>query len=570
MMDADSSFLIAHPGRLWLIWGIPVLALLFWACRRWDRKILSRHFSPALLEGLAGSVSPARRRLKLFFLLASVFFFILALAEPKWGVTEQAVRVSGRDILILLDVSKSMLASDVAPSRLERVKLDIQDMVGVLRGDRIGLIAFAGSPVLKCPLTTDYGFFRKALDRAGPHSVGRGGTFIGDAIRMGIESFTDRVPHNKVLVLISDGEDQGSFPMEAAGVAAECGIRIFTVGIGDREVGSRIRVDGKFIEDDGKIVWTKLNPEELRNIAAATGGAYIPAGTRSVDLDRIYRQKMSAAEEGGTEEAKKKYVESRYQLFLAAGLLLLILEGILSDRKKIAARMGRAGRAAAGLAIAVLAGAPAFADPFDQYNGGREMYAAGEFDSAAALFAEAATGPEPELESDAFYNLGNARFKLAERQKDADLDGAIRSLETALSAYRESLDRRPDMPDAVHNMELTRRLMKQLEEKRKQQKKESGQKKDGQQNQGDTQDSPSASDTSAAQDPSGSERGGGPQDRGRDFDRRQAEAGMKERLKEMEELKQRLFQAARRQGIDPEKAQEPPAGAIVGGGYKDW
>lgn len=562
MTDPDSSFLIAHPRYLWLIWAIPVLAMSFWACGRWNRKVLARHFSADLLSKLAGSVSPARRRIKLAMLLLSLFFSILALAEPKWGVSEQTVRSSGRDLFILLDVSKSMLATDVAPSRLDRVKLDIQDMVGVIRGDRIGLIVFAGHPVLKCPLTTDYAFFRKALDRIGVNSVSRGGTFIGDAIRMGIDSFTDRVPHNKVMVLISDGEDQGSFPQEAAQAAAERGIRIFTVGIGDRDVGSRIPVDGQFVQDEGKIVWTKLNPDELRTIALTTGGAYIPAGTRSVDLDRIYRQKISAVERNEMEETKKKYIESRYQLFLIAGILFLILECLVSERKK--------GFALACLAIAVMSGDPAFGEPFELYNEGRDLYARGAFDSAAELFSQAASGTAPDLESDAFYNLGNAHVKSAERRKDADLDGAIRSLNVAVSAYQESLDRRPDMPDARHNMELARRLLKLLEEQKKKRQQESGQKKDGQKGQGDTSASPSAADTSASQEPGQANQGGGPQDQGRNFDRRQAEQNIKDRLKEMEALKQQLFRLARQKGIDPEKAQEPPAGVIVGGGYKDW
>jgi len=332
MNAAEPAFLIAYPQRLWLIWALPFLAIGFWTAWRWNQKTLGRYFSHDLLTNLTASVSWARRWTKLGLLLVSLLFFILALAEPKWGTSKQSVWTAGRDVLILLDVSKSMLATDVAPSRLDRVKLDILDLVSVLKGDRIGLIVFAGVPVLKCPLTTDYAFFRKTLGRAGVQSVSRGGTFIGDAIRMGLDAFTDRLPHNKTILLISDGEDQGSYAIEAARVAAERGIRIYTVGIGDREIGSRIRIDGEYVKDDGKDVWTKLNSDDLRRIALETGGAYIPAGTRSVDLDRIYKEKIATVEREKMEDIQKQYIESRFQLFLVIGILCLITESLVTDR----------------------------------------------------------------------------------------------------------------------------------------------------------------------------------------------------------------------------------------------
>lgn len=571
-MAPDDSFLIEHPRYLWLIWALPALCALFWACWRWNRIVLSRYFSPELLRKLADSAGTTRRWTKLAFLLLSMLFFIFALAEPKWGVSEQTVFSTGRDILILLDVSKSMLATDVAPSRLERVKLDIQDMVAALKGDRIGLVVFAGTPVLKCPLTTDYGFFRQSLERSGVRSVSRGGTFIGDAIRMGIDAFTDKIPNNKVMLLISDGEDQGSYPLEAARVAAERGIRIYTVGIGDREIGSRIQVDGEIVKDDGKDVWSKLNPEELRKIAMETGGAYIPAGTRSVELDRIYREKISSVERRELEETKKKYVESRYQLFLFVGILFLVIEVFLSDRRKAPA----AGLALAFLMVASSAHAAGreTANSFDLYNLGRASYLNGDFDTATAFFSKAATGigASRDLEADAFYNLGNTHVQLAARRKTADLSGAIQSLRVALAAYRESLDRLPGKADAQYNLELARRLLKQLLDEQKKKAQESKQKNDQQKkDQGDTGASQPQGDTSAGrQSQEQSNQNQGPEDRGKSFDRRQAEQDMKDRMKDMEELKQQLYRAARQKGVDPEKQQEQPAGVIVGGGFKDW
>ena len=566
-MATESSFLIAHPAALWLVWALPAVAAAFWLTWRWNRQALARYFSADQLSRLAGSVSPARRRAKLALLLLALLFSILALAEPKWGVEEQTVHTSGRDILVLLDVSKSMLATDVAPSRLERVKLDIQDMVGVLKGDRIGLIVFAGHPVLKCPLKIDYAFFRRALDRAGVQSVTRGGTLIGDAIRLGIDAFTDQIPNNKTMLLISDGEDQGSYPIEAARQAAERGIRIFTVGVGDRDFGSRIRVDGDFVRDEGKEVWTKLNPDELRRIAQETAGGYIPAGTRSLDLDRIYRQKISAAGGGALEETKKTFVESRYQLFLFFGVLFLAAECLMSDRVRT--------RRIAAMLVFLCFCAPSFGagpdlpDVFDLYNEGRALYENGAYDSAAEYFSRASTGPSADFECDAFYNLGNANVQKAGRQKDADLPGAIQSLRLAVSAYRESLDRRPGKKDAQHNLELARRLLKQLVELQRKKEQEDRKRQDQKKDQTDTQAGQNAGDTSQGQPNPQSSPNQGPQDQGKSFNQKEAERQMKDRLKEMQDLRQQLMQAARQRGVDPEKNQEQAVG-VVGGAVKDW
>ena len=248
--------------------------------------------------------------------------------------------------------------------------------------------------------------------------------------------------------------------------------------------------------------------------------------------------------------------------------------------KRMRGRSGMAhGMRIAVAAAAVAAGmspvaarAAASTDPFELYTLGRSFYAQGEFDTAAALFSKTATVAPKELEGDAFYNLGNAHFKNAERQKDENVSVALESLRLALAAYRESLDRQPGARDAQYNLELGQRLMKYLLDKLKNQQEEMKKNQGRQKNQnGDTGMSQSKADTSSTggqQGQPGENRP--PKDNSGPVDRQTAERDLKDRMKDIEKLKQKLFQAARQKGIDPQNQQEQPDGAIVGGGYKDW
>jgi Ca-activated chloride channel family protein len=327
--------MFTHPAVLLLLWLLPLLAgVLVYAHRR--RAALARRFvEPAMQTRLIPPTQLLRPWLKGGLLLLGLALAVVAAARPRFGVYYEKIRQRGVDCFICLDVSRSMLAEDVAPNRLQRAKSDILDLLAKLRGDRVGLIVFAGKPVVKVPLTTDEGFFRMVLDEVDPRSAPRGGTHIGDAIRKALEAMPPRGDHDQILVLITDGEDQDSYPEEAAEQAKERGVKIFTVGLGDSAEGARIPIR----DDRGQLIhvkdaegehWSKANQNLLSNIALATGGANLPVGTRAYDLGQFYEDYLAGLARGEqVEKQQRKRYHEQYQLFLALGMMLLVSERLI-------------------------------------------------------------------------------------------------------------------------------------------------------------------------------------------------------------------------------------------------
>jgi Ca-activated chloride channel family protein len=266
---------------------------------------------------------------------------VIALTEPGWNPRPKKMKSRGRDVAILLDVSKSMLAEDIRPNRLERAKIAINDLLDVLENDRIGLVTFAGNSSVKCPLTQDYAFVRMALAQIGPESTTMGGTMIGDAIRDACEKVFDvDTDKYKDIILITDGEDHESFPVEAAESAAAQGVRIIAIGLGDEKVGTPIPIigaDGRrsFIEYDGKRVLSKLDGETLRQIALASPeGKYLPVSTGTFDLDVVYADMIATAQKREFEAISVLEYDERFQVFLVLAIVLLFCESLISERKK--------------------------------------------------------------------------------------------------------------------------------------------------------------------------------------------------------------------------------------------
>jgi Ca-activated chloride channel family protein len=234
-----------------------------------------------------------------------------------------------------------MLAEDLAPNRLERAKLAIRDCIERLQGDRVGLVVFAGSSIVKCPLTLDYGFFRMMLEDISPESVSRGGTMIGDAVRKCVdEVFDDRHKEYKDIILITDGEDHDSFPVEAATEAGERGIRIIAIGIGNEDQGKRIPITDKqghrtFLTHNGQEVWSKLDADTLRKMVNATsGGRYLNVATGTIDLGQVYMDIIAGAEKKALESRTVKRYEEKFQIFAALAFALLCIEMAVSERKR--------------------------------------------------------------------------------------------------------------------------------------------------------------------------------------------------------------------------------------------
>ena len=268
--------------------------------------------------------------------ILALILLTVALVDIRWGKTWQDVPQKGIDVVFALDVSRSMLADDVAPNRLERAKQQIKDIVDEMAGDRVGLVVFAGSAKQQIPLTKHYQDFKNMLDSVGPFDIERGGSRLGNAIELAADSFLDKTNDHKAIVIFTDGEDQESDPVSVAKQAYnELGIRIFTVGLGDRLQGSRIPVNTRgistsnneqFMEYEGRQVWSKLNNSILENVALATQGAYIPAETKSVDMAGVYRSYIQNVEQTDFETARIRSFTPRFQIFLGAALALVLLE----------------------------------------------------------------------------------------------------------------------------------------------------------------------------------------------------------------------------------------------------
>ena len=332
---------LVNVPMLHLLWLLPLLAGVYLAAAHARRRALERFAEAGLLPHINLSTSAARRRWKAALVLAAVALTVLALVRPGWNPKPRELHRKGRDVVFVLDVSRSMLAEDLKPNRLERAKLAIRDCLERLEGDRVALVAFEGSAAVKCPLTLDYGFFRTMLDGVSTDSIARGGTQIGDAVRTVVDHvFDDREKRFKDIILITDGEDHDTFPVQAAEEAGKRGIRILAIGIGDPDQGRRIRVADDagrsvFLTHQGNEVWSKLDADTLRKMVNATpGGKYLHVATGTIDLGDVYARLVATAEKKELESRTIKRYEEKFQIFLALAFALLAVEAAVSERRR--------------------------------------------------------------------------------------------------------------------------------------------------------------------------------------------------------------------------------------------
>ena len=336
----DQSIMqFGNPSLFWLLALVPLLAVfLTWAFRA-RRRALDRFAAPPLGENLAASVSRTARRWKAVLLVGAVLFAAIAMAGPRWGWEWRQVKRRGVDVFVLLDVSKSMLTEDVRPNRLTQAKFAVNDLLQKLEGDRVGLIAFAGTAFVQCPLTVDYEAFRLTLNDAGPSTIPRGGTAIGLAIRTALKAFEAGEGRDHAIVLITDGEDTEGDPLGAADEATKNGVHIYAIGVGTSE-GELIpvRADGgatEFLKDkEGKVVKSRLNEDVLRGIALKTQGIYVRSAAGDFGIDTIYDKGIAQLHREEYEaRLQKKYFE-RFQWPLGIAFALLLLESFVSDRRR--------------------------------------------------------------------------------------------------------------------------------------------------------------------------------------------------------------------------------------------
>jgi Ca-activated chloride channel family protein len=323
---------------IWL-WLIPAMIFFYIVIGRAREKLLRKFASGNALKEISSSFDIRKRKVRNYMMIAAILFMTIALMRPQWGFSWQEVRQQGLDIIIALDTSNSMLAEDVLPSRLERAKLAIRDLVKKIHGDRIGLVVFAGTAFLQCPLTIDYNGFLLSLDDVDPDTIPIGGTSLAKAIYKSMDSYEGGKKEDKILIVITDGEDLEGGLDRAIQQARADNVKIFCVGIGSTE-GELIPVPGEygksgFLKDKkGNVVRTRLTEGPLEQMAIETGGMYIHATGAEFGLDLMYEEKLSKLQKKEIKSRRERRYFERFQIPLIFAIFLLFLEPAIGDRKK--------------------------------------------------------------------------------------------------------------------------------------------------------------------------------------------------------------------------------------------
>lgn len=330
-------FRFANPQYLWLLWIVPLLVLLYlWAAYH-RRRRLARFGNLSTLEELMPDVSSGRVALKFILFTLAVACLIFAAARPQFGSKLREEKAEGIEMMLVVDVSNSMLAEDFAPNRLERTKYAINKLFEGMRQDRVGLVVFAGEPKVQLPITSDYRMAKAFARRIDPSLVTVQGTAVGRALEQALLSFSSGTADeegnaSRVIVLITDGENHEDDAVAVAKRAAEQGVRIYTIGIGTPE-GAPISIGGDFIRDErGEMVVSKLNEEMLTEIADLTGGLYVRSTLQSIGLEEIVKE-IEAMEKQELSTLRFEEFDEQYRLPLAIGIVLLVLELLLLDRR---------------------------------------------------------------------------------------------------------------------------------------------------------------------------------------------------------------------------------------------
>jgi len=484
------------PQWLWAMLLAPLLAAIFVRNESLREVLLRKLVSPRLLAGLSASASAPRRRWKFALAVAGLALAIAALAQPRAGYEVTVNHQRGLDLLIAVDTSKSMLSADVQPDRLSRAKFAGQDLIDALEGDRVGLIAFAGTSFVQAPLTIDYSAVEAALSDLDTNTIPRGGTNIAAAIREAADAFGTGESTSRALVLFTDGEELEDDAVQAAR-EAKGKFRIFTVGVGTAE-GSLIPIPGTdggtdFVKDDqGQFVKSHLDEEKLKAIADATGGFYIHLDSGTAAAKTIIEQGLQKMQLHEFATHENRPIE-RYEWPLAAAIVLLILAMAIPERRRPARARRKAAALAGSVALALLAGPPhgraenqglqlydqknykGAYDVFQQqlqrnpdsdgleFDRGAAAYKAGDYDKALEAFGKVIGSKDQRLRGQAEYNLGNTLVQRGALQEGKD--EKIKEWNGAIGHYKQALAMNPQNADAKYNEDLVQRMIDDLNKK---------------------------------------------------------------------------------------------------------
>ena len=512
----------AHP--LWLLAGSVACLGLIWMWRRYDarqRATLVTFVAEHLRAQLTSSLSIGRRRVKRGLFLAALALLFGALSGPQAGYQWEQVTRRGNDIMFAVDTSRSMLTPDVKPNRLARAKLAIEDFIDRLNGDAVGLVAFAGTAFLQVPLTTDYDAFRDSVNALDTNIIPRGGTNIASAIREAQSALDQRTGSDKILILVTDGEDLAGNALAAATAAAQQdGLKIYTVGVGTPN-GELIALPagqgGGYVKDvAGNPVKSRLDESGLKAIAAATGGSYAPLGPEGEGLEAIYEQALAPLVKHDLASTQHRVYTQRFQWPLAAALVMLLASVLLGTRRRTPGKYPAASTESIGRPALVggtvlsalmllLAVHPAHAStesaklayakgdyikaerdyaaavqhapnaPVLEFNLGTAAYKAGSFGEAAQAFqaslgaSQTANAKRLAEQEDAYYDLGNTMYRSGQKTEQTNAQQTIDNWNHAVKAYDAALQLRPNDADSQFNRDLVRRKLEALKKKQSEQ-----------------------------------------------------------------------------------------------------
>lgn len=491
-----------HPHLLWFaLVLVPALIAFFWWTARVKQKLIGQFIAARLIDALTVGVSVGRQKTRVVLLIAAVVLAVLALARPQMGFSWEEARSRGLDIVVAIDTSRSMLATDVAPNRLRRAQLAALDLKRLARADRLGLVAFAGGAFLQCPLTLDDEVFRQSVDALDVNIIPQGGTALSEAIAAAKGAFKKDNDNHKVLVLFTDGEDHDGDALDAAKAAGKEGLRIFTVGVGTSggELLRTVDVSGRseFIKDaDGNAVKSRLNEKLLQDMAQETGGFFmLLSGANTMNV--LYERGLAPLPKGDLASQQIKRPHERFQWLLGIAIALLLAEVLLPERGKTSTRSKpqAAGAVTASLVALLLflaateaahASTPAalreygsgnfqsaqaefemllLKKPGDarlHFNAGTAAFQSTNYTVALAHLNAALTNADVNLQQRAYYNIGNTLFRLGEAS-DAFAEKQ-KQWEQALKNYQNAVALRTNDVDAVFNVRFVNYKLAELRE----------------------------------------------------------------------------------------------------------
>ncbi|MFH1356870.1 MAG: VWA domain-containing protein, partial [bacterium] len=492
-------------SAIWFFWLVPILLILFVLFEKKRKAVLYRLFSPALLRERMPDFSSFSYILRFILLLLAVVFLGLALLKPYTDYEMREIKRKGVDIYFLVDVSQSMMAQDIKPNRMMRARREIIDFMKNVKGDRVGLIGFAGESFVFVPLTGDYAAFRMFINELKPEAIPVQGTDIRGAIEKAVKSFrTTNASH--ALILITDGEDSIGLTASVIDEIKKQQIKVFIIGMGSTEGAPIPLADGGYFEDnDGKIVMSKLDENVLKQLAMATGGGYVRSVTGDLDLEQIYYQGIKKTfDDVELEAEQKKLPVYVFQYPLLIAILLLFLEILITNKRRYwRSKFFKSKKlmiiffCLLGMGLFNVSTAYAL-NPFafekanknyDQekyqesltkylelkekdpenpelhYNLGATYYKLNDYDKARGSFEKALNTKETELRAKTLFNLGDTYFK----QED---------LKTAIDYYEKAMQTKENYDAAIMNYEFVKKKLEEQEKQQQQDKQDQSDKSD--------------------------------------------------------------------------------------------